>query len=37
MAHKSERQEEQRGGGERRITQRTFVGDDRREPAPNPH
>jgi D-alanine-D-alanine ligase len=23
--------------GERRIIQRTFVGDDRREPAPNPH
>jgi D-alanine-D-alanine ligase len=26
-----------RGRGERRIVQRTFVGEDRREPAPNPH
>jgi D-alanine-D-alanine ligase len=26
-----------RGRGERRIVQRTFVGDDRREPAPNHH
>ena len=26
-----------RGNGERRVIQRTFVGDDRREPAPNAH